>query len=82
MYPTAVPYISDHKNHIVTKYRGRYYDIMGELENVDGYTVLTPLEQKMVEQWSFYKNNLIKLNECPSCEEPLVYFQQDLLKQN
>lgn len=73
MYPSAVAYISDHKNHIVTKYRGKFYDIMGEVDNVDGYTELTESERRICENWSFHKYNLLKLTECPSCDEPLVY---------
>ena len=73
MYPSAVAYISDHKNHIVTKYRGKYYDVMGIVNNTDGYTKLSESERIICENWSFHKNNLLKLTECPNCEEPFVY---------
>lgn len=73
MYPTAVPYISNHKNHVVTRYGGKFYDIMGIVDRVDGYTVLTDQERTMCENWSFHKYNLLKLTECPSCDEPLLY---------
>ena len=72
IYPSAVAYISDHKNHIVTKYRGKFYDIMGIVDNVDGYTKLTEEEKRIVENWSFHKYNLLKLTECPSCDEPIT----------
>jgi hypothetical protein len=40
---------------------------------MDGYTVLTVDELPTVERWSFRRNNMIVLDECPVCEEPLVY---------
>lgn len=73
MYPSSTPYISDHKNHIVTKYCGKFYDIAGIVDNVDGYTKLTPEETKIVEKWSFRKHNLLMLTECPNCDEPIVF---------
>lgn len=72
MYKNTIPYISCTKNHIITKYRGKYYDINGERNNI-GYTQLTDEEIPMVMKWSFRKNNLLKLDECPNCEEPLTY---------
>ena len=73
MYKNCTPYISGAKNHIITRYRGKYYDIFGTVDCLDGYTKLTIDEIVMVSQWSFRKNNLIKLDECPHCEEPLAY---------
>jgi hypothetical protein len=73
MYKNCTPYISPHKNHIITRYKNKYYDIYGEVDNVDGYTLLTIEEKLMVESWSFHKNNLLLLAECPFCEEPITY---------
>lgn len=72
MYKNCIPYISWNKNHIITRYRGKYYDINGERDCI-GYTELTLDEIPMVEKWSFRKNNLMVLDECPHCEEPLIY---------
>ena len=72
MYKGCVPYISDMKNHIITKYRGKYYDINGESTAI-GYTILSDDLIPFVENWSFHKNNLIVLDECPHCEESLTY---------
>ena len=75
LYPGARPYINERKNHIITKYKGKYYDIDGLVTNQDGYTRITTEENTMVKNWSFYKNNLLLLTECPNCDEPLVYIE-------
>jgi hypothetical protein len=76
LFRGSKPYISQRKNHIITKYRNNYYDIYGKIDNVDGYTKLKKEEKHMVEQWSFHKNNLLQLNECPHCEEPITYSEK------
>jgi len=73
MYKNCTPYISQHKNHIITRYKNKYYDIYGEVDNLDGYTLLTIEEKLMVERWSFHKNNLLRLTECSYCNEPITY---------
>lgn len=73
MYKNVTPYISPNKNHIITRHKNKYYDISGEVYDTMGYTQLTIEEKLMVQQWSFHNNNIIKLTECPNCEEPIVY---------
>jgi hypothetical protein len=73
LFRGSKPYISQRKNHIITKYKKKYYDINGEVNNLDGYTLLTIEEKLIVERWSFHKNNLLQLTECPVCDEPIVY---------
>lgn len=73
MYKGCIPYISKRKNHIITRYKGKYYDIYGEVKCIEGYTKLTNDELIMVSEWSFAKNNLLMLKECPHCEEPLIF---------
>ena len=73
MYKGSVPYISENKDHIITRYRGKYYDINGEVKNIKGYRELNEEEIPMVKGWSFYHHNLIVLNECPNCDEPLTF---------
>lgn len=71
MYKSCTPYISKEKNHIVSRYKGRYYDISGEVSPV-GFTRLTEDELPTVERWSFRRNQLLVLTECPNCDEPFV----------
>lgn len=73
MYRDTTPYISENLDHIITRYKGKFYDINGEVTCLDGYSKLREEEIRMVEGWSFHLHNLIVLNECPHCEEPLTY---------
>jgi hypothetical protein len=72
LFKGCQPYISPNKMHVITKHNGKYYDIKGQISGI-GYTPMTPEEIKMSEKWSFRKNNLIQLSECPYCEEPIIY---------
>jgi hypothetical protein len=73
LYPQSVPYINKDKNHIVTKIDGRLYDINGMvLKRDEGlYQPLKASELNMAKRWSFHKNNLLKLIDCPACDEPI-----------
>jgi hypothetical protein len=73
MYKGTIPYISIKKDHIITRYKGKYYDINGVVYDVKDYKVLDIEDIHMVSRWSFSKYNLLQLNECPNCEEPLLY---------
>lgn len=75
MYKGCVPYIIANKTspHIITRYRGKYYDINGEVSNVNGYVKLKEEDIPMVEKWSFHRHNLLKITECPYCDEPITY---------
>ena len=73
MYKGCVPYTNG--DHIITRYKGKYYDIYGEVDNQDGFRKLLDREIPIVSKWSFRKHNLLKLDECPNCDEPLIYKQ-------
>ena len=73
MYKGCTPYISGTNDHIITRYKGKFYDVYGIVDCLDGYRKLSIEEIPMVEKCSFRKNNLIVLDECPHCEEPLLY---------
>ena len=73
MYNNCTPYISGTNDHIITRYRGKFYDINGVVDNLNGYRKLSIHEIPMVNNWSFHRNNLLVLEECPNCEEPLTY---------
>jgi hypothetical protein len=72
LFAGCKPYINKQENHIVTKYKGKFYDIKG-IVNDEHLRPLRKDEVSRVSKWSFQKHNLIKLNECPNCEEPLIY---------
>lgn len=69
LYPESIPYLSKKEDHVITKIKGRFYDITG-IVNSDGYSELKDL--KKVESWSFHNNNYLKITECPYCEEPIT----------
>ena len=72
LFSGCEPYISPNKMHVITKYSGKYYDIHGIVLG-NWYTPMTPEEIEVAKGWSFRKNNLIQLSECPYCEEPIIY---------
>lgn len=79
----AKPYINDSNNHIITLVSGQFFDINGRVDvkmvrgrygyDYKGWRLLKGDDLKMAEKWSFSKNRLIKLAECPYCEEPIVF---------
>jgi len=69
--PECEPYISKEKDHVITKYAGRYYDITGEVSG-NWYTPMTESEIDMASGWSFHRTKVIQIGECPHCGEPIV----------
>ena len=70
-FPASEPHINKEKNHVITKYTGKYYDITGEVSGKN-YTAMTKSDIEMAKKWSFYKTKVIQIGECPHCEEPIV----------
>jgi len=70
MYKNTIPYTNG--NHIITKYKGKFYDIYGEVDNQDGFRKLKEEDIPTVSKWSFYMNNLLVLKDCPYCDEPII----------
>ena len=70
-FPESKPYISKEKDHVITKYAGKYYDITGEVSG-NCYTPMTESEIVMASGWSFNRTKVIQISECPHCEEPIV----------
>lgn len=70
MYKNCIPYTNG--CHIITKYKGKYYDIYGEVNNQDGFRKLLDSDKPRVEKWSFHMHNLLVLEDCPHCNEPII----------
>ncbi|QDT46182.1 hypothetical protein Pan258_01990 [Symmachiella dynata] len=53
VFPSAIPYLTEEKNHIVSRIDGRYYDIYGEWINAVGDLngKVTKLSAKQKERW-------------------------------
>lgn len=84
IYPSSVPYkvklykSSESFDHIITKIGDKYYDINGEIDPIDYYSVelVNNNDIPILETWSFSKNCLLyKL--CPNCHEE-IYFDSNL----
>ena len=70
-FPASKPYISREKDHVITKYMGKYYDITGQVTG-NCYTLMTESEKNIASKWSFHKTKVVQITECPFCEEPIV----------
>lgn len=71
VYPSATALINKKKNHVVSKIGEGLFDITGVVEGE--YFRLSKEDIKMVCGWSFHKQMLIQISECPYCEEPIVF---------
>ncbi len=73
LYRNCIPYINQEMNHVITKHKRKYYDIYGTLNHIDGYRKLKETDLSIVQKWSFHKNNLLVLHDCPNCDEALIW---------
>lgn len=75
IYPEAQPYIHQDKDHVVTKLFGRLFDIRGIIETKfeSLYSPMDSDDVKMANSWSFSRNQVLQLCECPQCGEPIIY---------
>lgn len=74
LYPDAEPMINKDKDHVATKIGRKLYDIRGVVKNSDGRFIrLTGTDLAKAKKWSFRKQCLLQVTECPACEEPIVY---------
>ena len=68
--PECEARITKDRNHIVTYFRGKCFDITGIVEGQ--FESLNHYEIEMAAKWSFAKNKVLQICECPVCEEPIV----------
>lgn len=73
IFPSAMPFINERLDHVCFDINGVMYDIRGVVNDGHKYHAMTQEEVTKAEAWSFSNNCLIKLTECPYCEEPFVY---------
>lgn len=72
VFPQSMPYLHKNRDHIATRIGGNLYDINGLLDFSD-FEPLKNEDLEMVENWSFRGKMLLQLDECPNCEEPLIF---------
>jgi hypothetical protein len=68
--PECVPMVNKELTHVVTFFMNRFYDITGAVSGV--FYVPTLFDLQECEKWSFAKNNLLKITDCPNCDEPIT----------
>ncbi len=73
IWPEASPYMTPDKQHVVTRFGTKFYDINGLYSGKVEKYVMKKADIELVKTWSFKKQNLLKLTECKICGEPFVY---------
>ena len=68
--PKCEARLTKERNHIVTYFKGKHFDISGIVEGQ--FEPLNKCDIDMVSKWSFSKNKALQIYECPACEEPIV----------
>lgn len=68
--PESEARITKERNHIVTYFKGKHFDITGIVEGQ--FEQLNNYEIEMASKWSFAKNKALQICECPVCGEPIV----------
>ena len=68
--PECEARITKERNHIVTYFKRKYFDITGIVEGQ--FEPLNHYEIEMASKWSFAKNMALQICECPVCGEPIV----------
>lgn len=69
-YVECEPMINTDKNHVVSKFHGKLFDITGEVNGE--YIHMTKKDIEIASKWSFHRTMMIQIGECQVCEEPIV----------
>lgn len=80
IYPDAVPYIHQDKDHVVTCLYGKLFDMRGQINPVFEmmYSPLKDEDLAVVESWSFSRTQVLQLRECPFCGEPVLFREENV----
>lgn len=70
IWPDALPVINQLGDHVGTLIDGDVYDINGIADW--SYRAMDDDDIAVAETWSFAKNSMVQIGECPVCEEPIV----------
>jgi hypothetical protein len=70
IWPDALPVINATGDHVGSLIGGEVYDINGVADW--SYRAMDDDDIAKAEQWSFAKNSMLQIGECPVCEEPIV----------
>lgn len=70
LWPDAIPVMDNTGGHVGSLIEGLVYDINGVV--VWSYRAMDDDDIEQAEKWSFAKNSMLQIGECPICEEPLL----------
>jgi UDP-2,3-diacylglucosamine pyrophosphatase LpxH len=87
MYKNTIPYISIKKDHIITRYKDRYYDINGEVYDVKDYRALDIYDMaisidRTLKSWG-YKRSLSKYlkDKVKEAVKFMTSFEHEIVRQ-
>ena len=69
-YVDCEPMINKEKNHVATKFKGKLFDITGEVKGE--YLPMNGKDIETASKWSFHRTKMIQISECQVCEEPIL----------
>jgi len=72
LYPQGALKINLNRDHVRFAIDGMHYDIEGAHMDTRWWYEIDEQQIKQCEQWSFSKQRMIQIGECPACDEPLV----------
>lgn len=64
----CMPMINEERNHIVLKYKNRFFDITGEV--FGEFNMLSEKDETLVESWNF-SNSRVLTTDCSVCHNPI-----------
>lgn len=71
------PYMNADGNHCACCIDGLLYDIDGLITDTTGWHKFQREDYEKAQKWSFAKNYMLSLTECPHCGEPITFPNQD-----
>lgn len=74
LFDGVVAYKNEGRSHVVSLYKGKYYDITGDVTDDEEYFICDRIDHEYMKKWSFYENNHLKVGECENCNEPILFY--------
>lgn len=73
VFGRGVPYMNAEGNHCAVCIDEILYDIDGLIADTQGWHAFNEADYAKAQGWSFSKNYMLKIMECPHCENPITY---------
>lgn len=72
LYPHGHLVINTERDHVAYLHGAHVYDIDGAQPNSTEWHIMDYKHIEMASGWSFSRNKMIQIGECPICDEPLL----------